>query len=448
MLPQGFLLSSLFLLSCVLPPAYSNFTYQFSTLGSCDDVEVSWTGGQGPFGLLLVPLYGTPSTFQIPASAVNNGKGVYNASLNFPKDQQIFLVMSDATGLGSGGTSEILTVGSSVSGNSCNTTDPGSDFTFSSSDYLTQCETAVFSDYERAVQPITIVGFIPGGNLFQLNPPNGSTTYNWQADLEAGTSVVFVATDSKGRQGGATQITRVRNSNSNNSSCLGSTFPTSTPNMPTSTSPAKTSAPSANSSAPPANSSALSANSSTPSTVQSSKKNSGPNVVTLALASLGGVLALAIVAALIFYFQRRRKRDSAYSEGSDPHRGKRGPRRLSLDPEEEEEPRPFDHALDDQVVSFITPFPDTQSATSSDHLRHSREDSRDPLLGSPRSGLSPSSRRPKLPSSPSRQLRYVVHTDVEDAMPEHGEEEVIELPPMYSGRRGPVSPSEHPTISQ
>ncbi|KAF9787259.1 hypothetical protein BJ322DRAFT_711648 [Thelephora terrestris] len=433
MLPQGFLLASLFLLSCVLPSAYSTFTYEFSTLGSCDDVEVSWTGGQAPFELLMVPVFGTLRTFQIPfsqvfgtlrtiqipASAVNNGKGVYNASVNFPPKQKMFLVMSDATGLGSGGTSLILEVGQHVSGNTCDPTDPGPDFAFSLSETFTRCETAVFSQYDQAVQPITIVGFIPGGDSFQLNPPNGSTTYDWQVDLEVGTTVVFVVTDSQGRQGGVSHPMFVNNSN--DSSCLSPGFPTSTLNFPTATLPAISSA---------------------------GKKNSGPNVVTLALASLGGVLALAIVAALIFYFQRKRKRDSAHSEGSDPHRGELGPRRLSLDPEEEEEPRPFDHTLDDQVVSFITPFPDTQAATSSNHLRHSPEGSRDALLGPPPSGLSPSNRRPKLPSSPPRQLRYVVHTDVEDAMPKHGEEGVIELPPMYSGRRGPVSPSERPTISQ
>ncbi|KAF9787260.1 hypothetical protein BJ322DRAFT_1107323 [Thelephora terrestris] len=425
MLPREFLLSSLFLLSYVLPSAYSTFTYEFGALGSCDNLEVSWTGGQGPFELLLVPVFGTPRTFQIPASAVNNSKGVYNASVNFPPSQKMFLVMSDATGLGSGGTSLILEVGPSVSGNNCNTTDPGVDFFFNLDSALTQCRTYVFSGYDEAVQPITIAGFIPGGNTFQLSPPTGPSAYNWQADLEAGTSVIFAMTDSKGRNGGSSDIKLV--GTSGDSSCLNSTFPTSTSNPPTATL-------------------TLPTNSSTPSTGQGGKKNSGPNVLTLALASLGGVLALAIVAVLIFYFQRKRKREGAYSEGSYPFRGKRGSRRLSLDLEE---PRLVDNTRDDQAVSYITPFSDTQASSSSDRLRHSREDFQDAHLVPPRSGPTSSNGRSKASQASSfRQPRYVVHTDVEDAIPEDGDEEVIELPPTYSERRGPVPPSEHPTTYQ
>lgn len=82
--------------------------------------------------------------------------------------------MSDATGFGSGGTSLVTEVGPSVSGNSCNTTDPGVDFAFNLDSALTQCRqvrnpymcrhscltcpyrTYVFSGYTNAVQPVTI----------------------------------------------------------------------------------------------------------------------------------------------------------------------------------------------------------------------------------------------------------------------------------------------------
>lgn len=73
MLLSDSLLSSLFLLSYVFPSAHSAFTYQFGVPGSCDDLEISWTGpppsdpnltfdsllttgGQGPFELILVPV--------------------------------------------------------------------------------------------------------------------------------------------------------------------------------------------------------------------------------------------------------------------------------------------------------------------------------------------------------------------------------------------------------
>jgi hypothetical protein len=173
MLPSGFLLSFL-LLSYLSPSVYSAFTYNYDLPGSCDDLEVSWTGSfvliqinfqltprnrwPGPlrthFGSCMgfhrphcktrsfrpfPQVFGTPRTFKIPNSAVKNGKGSYSAPVKFPANQKIFLVMSDATGFGSGGTSLITQVGPSLSGKTCNTTDPGVDFFFNLDSALTQC---------------------------------------------------------------------------------------------------------------------------------------------------------------------------------------------------------------------------------------------------------------------------------------------------------------------
>ena len=152
-------------------------------------------------------------------------------------------------------------------------------------------------------------------------------------------------------------------------------------------------------------------------------------------------MALAIVGALIFfYFQRRSKRESAYSEGVYSYRGKRGSRRMSLDLDE---PRPVDTISDDRTVSHITPFSHhSQAASSSDRLRHSREDLQDADLVPPRSGPPSSTGRSKASQAGSfRQPRYVVHTDVEDAIPEDGDQDVIELPPTYTERRGQEPPS-------
>jgi hypothetical protein len=150
-------------------------------------------------------------------------------------------------------------------------------------------------------------------------------------------------------------------------------------------------------------------------------------------------LALALVAALVFfYFQRKRKREASYLESSYPYRGTHGSRRLSLDLEE---PRPIDSARDDHIVSHITPFSSSQIASSSDYLRYSREDLRggDPI---PPRSEPPSSNGPSKASQagPFRQPRYIVHTDVEDAIPEDGDQDVIELPPTYS-ERGGTAPS-------
>lgn len=151
-------------------------------------------------------------------------------------------------------------------------------------------------------------------------------------------------------------------------------------------------------------------------------------------------MALALVAALVFFcFQRKRKRENAHSGGSYPYRGKRGSRVMSLDLEP---PRPIDNIQDDQSLSYITPFSGSQAASSSEYLRRSRDDLRDVELVPPRFGPPSSSGPSKASQAGSfRQPRYIVHTDVEDAIPEDEDQDVVELPPTYSERRGPVSPS-------
>lgn len=374
--------------------------------GSCDDLEVSWTGGQAPFQLLLVPVFNPPITFNIPNSAVNDGKGRYNVSINLPVGQKIVLVMSDATGFASGGVSLVTQVGPSTSGNNCNTTGSSPAFLFNLDSALSQCRTYDFTGYGDAIQPVTITGFIPGGDTFQLQPPTGPTSFNWTASLEAGTNVVFVLTDSKGRSGGSSDVKLVGVSGDN--SCLGSSHPTSTSNPPSATS---------------------GGSSATESSGQGGKSG-GPSAVVLALASLGGVLALALVAFLLFvYFRRKKREDAAYMYGGKA-------RRMSLDLEE---PRPIDDTHDDEVVSHITPFSNIQSATSSDQLRHSREDLQDVNVAPSHSGRTSTNPRSKASqlSSP-RQPRFVMHTDVEDMVPEDGGQEVIELPPAYSSRSAQV----------
>lgn len=150
-------------------------------------------------------------------------------------------------------------------------------------------------------------------------------------------------------------------------------------------------------------------------------------------------MALALVATLVFfYFQRKRKREIAYSEGSYPHRGQRSSRRMSLDLEE---PRPIDNVHDHRNASRITPFPGSQVPSSPGYLRYSREDLQDavpvPYLSGTLSSGGPSKASQ---AGPFRQPRYIVHTDVEDAVPEDGDQDVIELPPTYSERGGTSGP--------
>lgn len=204
--------------------------------------------------------------------------------------------------------------------------------------------------------------------------------------------------------GGSSDLKLVGASGDN--SCLNPGYPTSTSSPPT-----QTSSSTGPSSSPPP---------------QNDTKGGGPSTVTLALASLGGVIILAVIAALFFfYFQRRRERENAYSEGSHTHRRKPGTSRMSLD---HEEPRPVDNHSDDQAVSHITPFSESFPAASPGRLQYS--------LQGAEPAPPPSSNGPSKASQVSsfRQPRFIVHTDVEDAVPEDDNQEVIELPPTYSQR--------------
>lgn len=75
-------------------------------------------------------VFGTPRTFQIPSTSYSNGQGSYSTQLPFRTNSTMLATMSDASGFASGGTSDVLRVGSSVSNSNCNTTDPGALFVF------------------------------------------------------------------------------------------------------------------------------------------------------------------------------------------------------------------------------------------------------------------------------------------------------------------------------
>lgn len=58
-----------------------------------------------------------------------------------------------------------------------------------------------------------------------MDPPIGPS-YNWITDVAAGTTMVFVMVDSRGRQGGSSDILTV--ASSDDSTCLNAQSPTST----------------------------------------------------------------------------------------------------------------------------------------------------------------------------------------------------------------------------
>jgi len=211
-----------------IPPAIAGFSFSWSNPTECDQFNVSWQGGSGPYHLLaLVPSYSTPYNYSIPDSSFNQvaGLGSFPITLNISNGTNFLLVMSDSTGFASGGVSSLLTVGPS-NGGSCESTPILPPFTFYTSMGLQQCEPLEFYSYDNAIQPITIYGLIPSGEAFILHPPIGSSSYNWTANVAFNTSLIFTMMDSEGSSGGSTDVIYVDNSGDN--SCLGVDSPSST----------------------------------------------------------------------------------------------------------------------------------------------------------------------------------------------------------------------------
>ncbi|TFK53032.1 hypothetical protein OE88DRAFT_1334483 [Heliocybe sulcata] len=406
---------------CARAAVAQTFSLSFSAPTQCNEMNVSWTGGTPPFDLYLTPVYGTPRNISVPASAWNDGRGSYSVQVPFPKGQQMLLSLLDATGVPSGGTSELLTVGANVGGMSCNTTDPGVDFYYELNTPLVQCQPYTFSNYTNAVQPVEVMAFIPAKNPMLLHPPNGPTSYNWTANITAGTSVIFVMTDSRGRQGGASNVLNV--GYSSNFSCL---------NVPTTSSglvpPTQTSSPSSDTS---------------PTTGETTTSNNS----TLTVGAIAGIIigclaaAGALALALFFWWRRRRARSPS-------------PRRIDLDLAQDAlfprmsqltpgvyEPTPYLFAAPPSAGAAGEQSPSSPPTAS---VRTSYDDG--PRYLSPTS----SSRARKVSEVPSSS-RYststvtrtpshvLVHQDAEDILSPDEEFEYVELPPQYREDRRPLS---------
>ncbi|KAF8168178.1 hypothetical protein B0H34DRAFT_49908 [Crassisporium funariophilum] len=257
------------------------FSFTNSNPTQCDNITFKWSGGQPPFRVLMIPPGGTIKNLSVPSSAFQGNEGSFSTVLNIAENQRLVLTMSDATGVTAGGVSDVLTVGTSVGGQACDTRDPGVDFYFSLDTDLEECKTYPFTAYEGAVQPITIVGIVPLGQSFTIRPPIGSS-FTWKNNLTAGTPVTFAMSDSVGKIGGTSSVRVVKLST--DKSCLTNT--SGNPSSTTISGPSNTSNPSNGSDT-------------------SSRSNTG----VIAGAAVGGVVLVALLAFLAFFCMRKRRKD-------------------------------------------------------------------------------------------------------------------------------------------
>lgn len=106
-------------------------------------------------------------------------------------------------------------------------------FNFQLNFALQQCLPYTFEGYEMAEQPVTISVVVPGGKVATIPVPQGCLRYSWPAAIPAGTQVLFMMSDARGRIGGVTDFMRV--GGSSDSSCLDDSALSSTIAPPSST---------------------------------------------------------------------------------------------------------------------------------------------------------------------------------------------------------------------
>ncbi|KAJ3975498.1 hypothetical protein EV361DRAFT_959456 [Lentinula raphanica] len=418
--PAIALAAAFFASSTLLAVQAFSFSATPAVIDSCGNVTLTWTGGSPPFYLLAIPIFGTPRNISIPDSAYQNDVGSYSTQLSLPEGQRYILSMSDSTGFGSGGDTQILQMGD-ASSESCNTTDPGSAFTFQLNAALQQCREFTFEAYTAAIQPVTIlVGVIPGGDSFTLSPPNGSTSYEWTADIWNGTTIVFMMVDAEGRQGGTSDTLTV--GTSDNSSCINASSPVAT------TSPI-----------------ASSANST------STDSGSSTSVGAIVGGAVGGSVTLAagMLFALCCIRRRRGKEPKHWIEASGAlTHGSRRSRSENIDLMSDEGNIPYagnpflpastsstthngnvTSALPLSQVFFNEPF---NPAAASQSLPPGTEITPFEIHNEPRvtHNTGKNSRGLQYNSNP----RYILHHDAEDVVPDPEAVGIVELPPQYSER--------------
>ncbi|KAI5999859.1 hypothetical protein F5J12DRAFT_952009 [Pisolithus orientalis] len=200
----------------------------------CGPFNISWTGGQSPFQIAIFTVSSSPVFHNVSSSAY---QGSYTIpQLPLPQGLQFVVILSDATGFATGGTTYLITVGEPTSSSSCNTTLPSLSYYFSDVGFpLQQCGPFEFSGYQGAILPVTFVGIVPGGQSFLIQSGVTTTSYTWTADVQAGTSIMFSMWDANGNSGGCSVLQSV--GPSNDASCLSSQTGsiTSAKNIPVST---------------------------------------------------------------------------------------------------------------------------------------------------------------------------------------------------------------------
>ncbi|WVQ63972.1 uncharacterized protein L199_002130 [Kwoniella botswanensis] len=321
-------------------PSVVGFTFSTSTPVQCQNFTVQWSGGQGPYHLSLIPTI-IVTGGHIENITIPSGSTEYSFQLQQPAGLDFLVTMSDSQGFGTGGTTSVLTVGSSDD-SSCVPSSLNYDFTFAISpdSNPTSCSSMSITWLENATEPVSLFGLIPHGTAFQIPIDQSSTSYDWTVDIKENTQFLLFMSDSGQYQtGGSTDLYRVQSGG--NDSCITSSSPTTASGDSMTYATSATAQPSASVSGVGGSSQGGSSG---------SGGGSSTNTGAIVGGTLGGVAFLVLLALLLFFCIKRKARSKDDSRSDSGLRAyglgggeKNGRRSNQLDLAEEGEGIDGDH---------------------------------------------------------------------------------------------------------
>jgi hypothetical protein len=283
---------------------------------------------------------------------------------------------------------------------------------------------------------------------------------------------MFIMNDAQGRKGGSSDVKLV--GITDDQTCLNTNSPTSLSIVPSATSSASPSH-----SATPGSSTDPSSSQPAGNTT-ASKSNTG-TIIGGVLAGVGAVAVIAVLALFLLRRRRRQRSPTFYDDGYG-YRPRRSGRLEHVDldapaimddgqPAPVISPYPFispnthsspgsvagSHAVSGSVHPLlprnpVSPFDNATEYTGplsdphgippdsrSSRHRRSESDGQGAMSTSDGTSMTSSARRKAAQAGRTsyKPTRFIVHTDLEEAVPQD-EGDIVELPPQYSERRGPL----------
>lgn len=409
------------------------FNFTFLTIpAQCEELSIAMSGGTPPYRLLIVPI-GTLLTPPEIRTIIDRNITTTSDSFvfNYPAASQFVAMMSDATGIGTGGTSAIIAVGGGTKTDCLPSSASAPKFYL----YLdpqtpSQCGSMNVSWNSAAIPPVSVYTMVIGGQSGALSIPQGANSVEWTTNIRVNTTIMFVAGDSRGvGTGGSSELLTV---GPGSSACIDSNSPSSTQR-------------------PPAGGINTAGGASTP-TSSPGGSGSGTNVGAIVGGVIGGVAGLIMFFLVLLFFYRR-----------DKHHKNTGTRPMKPDLIDPSEDRPI--ARQDQELPqfyepepFIIPDAITTADTASLHSAHEgqRRHSMSTVTGvaggharTPSRmsvttaseiggmGAASTSGRSKsgMPPSAFRPVNFIQHEDAGDVPAADQEPETVELPPAYTDFR-------------